>query len=215
MSTSAQIAANQQNATRSTGPRTGAGKAASSQNGVSHGLSSGFRVLVHESQSDFDLLTFALFEEFNPQDEHQLFLVNEMAQARWRMSRIDRLEAKAFEAMLNGPDATADGRIVAYLSKNNRDPLTLLLRYRAAAERAYFKAARELQQLRKADEKLQKTAMDTFVNQYVYGEPKSAPRQNGFASQTAPSHGAAPRAGQAPGMQLVPDPSSSGSPNTR
>ncbi|HZU23927.1 MAG TPA: hypothetical protein VFA04_00300 [Bryobacteraceae bacterium] len=52
MSSSAQILANQKNATSSTGPRTEAGKATSSQNAVSHGLTGGFRVLPHENQAD-------------------------------------------------------------------------------------------------------------------------------------------------------------------
>jgi hypothetical protein len=61
MATTAQILANQQNAQKSTGPRSPEGKAASAQNAAKHGLSSAFRVLQHEDQDEFDqtLTTFA------------------------------------------------------------------------------------------------------------------------------------------------------------
>jgi xanthine/CO dehydrogenase XdhC/CoxF family maturation factor len=95
MSTPAQISANQRNARSSTGPCTDAGKALCSQNGVSHGPSSNFSVLTHESQSEFDALLASLRAEFSPATQNDQFLVGEMAQSRWKMRRIDRLETLA------------------------------------------------------------------------------------------------------------------------
>jgi hypothetical protein len=55
MSTEAQISANQANAQLSTGPKTEAGKSASSQNSWKHGLAVGvFRVLATEDQFMYD-----------------------------------------------------------------------------------------------------------------------------------------------------------------
>ena len=54
MSTNAQIAANQNNAQHSTGPRTESGKAASAQNNLKFGFCGKFIVLSLESQEEFD-----------------------------------------------------------------------------------------------------------------------------------------------------------------
>src|SRR6516165_5144292 len=70
MSTSAQIAANQKNAELSTGPRTEAGRAVSSQNGVTHSLSSTFRVLMRENQAEFDALKRRIAEEHKPEGDN-------------------------------------------------------------------------------------------------------------------------------------------------
>ena len=49
MATAAQIAANRRNALKSTGPRTGAGKAASSRNALRHGLRARTAVVLGEN----------------------------------------------------------------------------------------------------------------------------------------------------------------------
>jgi hypothetical protein len=77
MATTAQILANQQNAQKSTGPRSPEGKAASAQNAAKHGLSSAFRVLQHEDQGEFDQTLTTLRDEHNPATQHQVFLVEQ------------------------------------------------------------------------------------------------------------------------------------------
>jgi hypothetical protein len=184
MSTPAQISANQRNAQSSTGPCTDAGKALCSQNGVSHGLSSNFSVLAHESQSEFDALLASLRAEFSPATENDQFLVGEMAQSRWKMQRIDRLETRALDLIVLGDDASdnsPDGRIVAALSKNGRDPLPLLNRYRTTAERSYYKALNQLHKSRRDDQSSEQKALDDFITSYIYDLPTS---RIGSASQS-------------------------------
>src|SRR5436305_14849275 len=101
MATAAQIIANQHNATHSTGPKTPEGKAAAARNATKHGLSGAFTVLPHEDQAEFNTLLASLREELKPTSEHQRFLVEEMAQSRWRLARARRLENAMFEQMLN------------------------------------------------------------------------------------------------------------------
>jgi hypothetical protein len=163
MTSTAQVAANQQNAQFSTGPRTESGKAVSSQNGVSHGLSSVFAVLAHEDQSEFDALHKSLCEEFSPASDSERFLIAQTAQSRWKMQRIDRLETLALDLVVLGEDASGDspdGRILAALSRNNHDPLPLLNRYRTTAERSYFKALGRLQQDRRDNRRSHDQALD-------------------------------------------------------
>ncbi|UCC96542.1 MAG: hypothetical protein JSW66_11940 [Phycisphaerales bacterium] len=56
MSTQVQTNANQQNAQKSTGPRTAEGKAAVAQNALKHGLFAVEDLTSAENQADFELL---------------------------------------------------------------------------------------------------------------------------------------------------------------
>src|SRR6266498_1830145 len=141
MSSTAQILANQQNATQSTGPKSPAGKATSSANAIRHGLSGAFAILPHESRETFDELAAAIHNEYGPEGDTESFLVHQMVQARWKLLRIERLEALAFEQILTEPGGAddPDGRILsAILTSGN--PLDKLQRYSAAADRAFYKA---------------------------------------------------------------------------
>jgi hypothetical protein len=192
MATSAQITANQKNPQLSTGPRT-EGRAVSSQNGVTSSLSSTFRVLMHENQGEFDALKQRIAEEHNPEGEHETFLVEQMVQSRWRLVRISRLENVAFDYMLMGEDPSQsedpDAKIIAAMSKNGRDPLALLERYRIAAERAYYNAHKELTANRRAAAKEQRAVTKEIIHQAMWGPvlEDDAPVGNGFASQNTPS----------------------------
>ncbi|MBN2181419.1 MAG: hypothetical protein JW715_05860, partial [Sedimentisphaerales bacterium] len=63
MSTQAQINANRQNAQKSTGPKTAAGKAVSAKNAVKHGLFAEEAVITGENPADFNNLRQELLAE--------------------------------------------------------------------------------------------------------------------------------------------------------
>lgn len=138
MATVSQINANRENALHSTGPRTVEGKSRSAANATRHGLTGNFSVLPSESQSDFDELLAGYQAEFHPQGHHQNHLVSEMAQARWRMARVDRLEAQAFN------DCLDDAALLTAITSDRSGAFASLRRYRASAEKTYHKAHREL-----------------------------------------------------------------------
>jgi hypothetical protein len=162
MATAAQISANQQNATHSTGPKTPEGKAAAARNSTKHGLSGAFTVLPHEDQDEFDILLACLRDEFHPGNEHESFLVEQMAQSRWRLARARRLETAMFEQMLNGHiPADDDQRIAAKLVSGGDRALAAIQRYASAAERSYYKAHAEL-----------------LKSRQLQNEPKSPPRHS-------------------------------------
>jgi hypothetical protein len=87
MSTAAQIVANQENATHSTGPITEEGKAASSQNHFKHGFCAHFRVLEYESTEAYSDLITALQGEHQPATPTENILVDRMAQHHWLSQR--------------------------------------------------------------------------------------------------------------------------------
>ena len=68
-------------------------------------------VLPHESQEEYDSLEGVIVNRFKPADELEMDLVKEMAGARWRLRRIEAMEAALFEKAFGeqrehqGPDA--------------------------------------------------------------------------------------------------------------
>ena len=97
MSTAAQTLANQQNAQRSTGPQTPEGKAASSRNASTHGLSNAsFTLLPTEDVAGFNAALDCYLERFDPQDHHEVFLTQLMVQSTWKLARIHRIQAALF-----------------------------------------------------------------------------------------------------------------------
>src|SRR5262249_36778021 len=79
MSSAAQIAANQRNAQFSTGPKTEAGKAASSANSRKHGLCAKIPLLKSENPEDLQSLLDELFNEHQPVGITEETLVRKMA----------------------------------------------------------------------------------------------------------------------------------------
>ena len=151
MSTQAQILANRQNASHSSGPKTPEGKAASSANATRHGLSGIFTVLPHENREEFETLAAAIRDEFKPQGDSENFLIGEMIQARCKLLRLQRLESAAHEQILTEPGSAGDpdARILDAMGKSG-NLLDKLERYAASARRCYYKALHELQVARKA-----------------------------------------------------------------
>ena len=134
MSTEAQIAANRANAELSTGAKTEEGKAASSRNRTSHGLTYGniFFILPCESGEAYSILLANLHHEHRPTTETERILVDRMAQHHWMRCRAEGLESGCFRD---------DGSI-------NEKGLALYTRYRTGHERAFHKCLNELLKLR-------------------------------------------------------------------
>jgi hypothetical protein len=125
------------------------GNVPSSANATRDALSAGFRVLPNENQQEFDELIAEYHGAFAPATTHERFLVEEMAQSRWRLARIRRLETAVVEQMVAAADpADADAVLAAALIGNTAGPFKTLQRYAAAAERSYYRALKQLQAAR-------------------------------------------------------------------
>jgi hypothetical protein len=182
MASSAQIVANQNNALLSTGPKTPEGKSAAARNSIKHGLSGAFTVLPHEDQDEFDILLACLRDEMAPANEHESFLVEQMAQSRWRLRRLQRLENAAFELLMEieqgSPLVTLDSdhRIAARMIQGRGDALASLHRYSTAAERSYYKAHKEFLAARRAAPPKVVQNEPKRERRQVQNEPNSAPK---------------------------------------
>ena len=93
----AKLAANRANAQHSTGPTTDRGKAISSQNATTHGLTGGPVVLPTEDITEYQFFSTAIIESLAPGNAIEREFAEIVAQAQWRMKRFRPIE----EGLLN------------------------------------------------------------------------------------------------------------------
>ncbi len=136
MSTAAQIAANQANAQKSSGPKTDEGKAASSQNNLRFGLAGSFHLLDYEKEEEYDTLKASLCFEHQPQTQFEIILIEKMTQHFWVAQRAMKLQDLNLAVDQGIPGEIAQKQIA------------LMIRYQTTHERAFHKCADELRKLR-------------------------------------------------------------------
>ncbi len=100
MATEAQIAANRENAKKSTGPKTAEGKAASAQNAVKHGFFARDAVVRDEDQADFDLYREEMLAEMGPVGVMESTLAERIVALAWRLRRAERMQDQALKMQM-------------------------------------------------------------------------------------------------------------------
>lgn len=146
MASERQVEANRQNALKSTGPTTPAGKARASKNAMRHGLRSQDLILSWESAKDFDRLAKELEREYRPATATERVLVARLFACIWRLRRILVVERRA----LGGNDEARASDRTTYLLAINK--------HEAGLDRFLYRALRELEHVqaeRKARERLE------------------------------------------------------------
>ena len=111
---SARTAAKRRNAQRSTGPKTEAGKAASSQNRLAHGLCSEELLIAGETAADFEALLGSFRKAYNPLNDEEAMLTDQLVQALWRFNRAQPVETTMLQS-------TQMLRLVASNARGNTD----------------------------------------------------------------------------------------------
>lgn len=143
------------NGAKSKGPITEEGKARSAQNAMRHGLTSRRIVIAGESQEEFDAFELAYRNDFEPQGEVENELVHEVASARWRLRRLEQMEAALHEKARRklaeelGPEA--DPHEIQFLSLGEvaeSPAFRNLVRYQNQLRRAAEKAEKDLHERR-------------------------------------------------------------------
>ena len=173
MASDAQIRANRLNAQKSTGPRTGAGKAKAAQNAVRHGLLAQQVVIRGEDPGQFEFYRDQMLGELAPAGAMESMLAERVVGLAWRLRRAERIQAEVFDAMLvedetspvrkllrsmrskgaddghadSGPGETALGRVVVRDFGNAR-VLDRLGMYERRIEHSLYRTMTELQKLR-------------------------------------------------------------------
>src|ERR1700757_3268620 len=94
-----QLEANRRNALKSTGPKTGEGKARSSMNALRHGLTAAQAVLPHENEDDYEKIREGMLESYAPENPAEQALVEELVIAYWRLMRMHRVETRYWDQL--------------------------------------------------------------------------------------------------------------------
>jgi hypothetical protein len=127
MNSQKRIDANRNNAQKSTGPRTQAGKERSSKNALKHGLRAEQVVLPTEDPQAFQEHLEAWVEDWQPPSMARRHLVEQAAVASWRIKRCIRLETTRISTRVEAAYGEWDGRvrdgIDAELGRLEEDPI--------------------------------------------------------------------------------------------
>jgi hypothetical protein len=155
MSTQAQVDANRRNAQHSTGPKTDAGKAASSQNAHQHGLCSPAAVAPGEDPAAYQAFATALVAELDPIGMDQRVQAERIAFLSWKLQRIPAIEASTLEGtrLCFKREALKQGKIrsqfpTADLIAGDLDRMMKLQTYEMRLSRALEQARKELRRLK-------------------------------------------------------------------
>jgi hypothetical protein len=97
MSTEKQIAANRQNATKSTGPISTEGKARAAQNARTHGLTAARMVVAGEEAAAVEAFRHACYLEWQPVGAFETTLVDEIVFDTVRLGRVPWIEASVLD----------------------------------------------------------------------------------------------------------------------
>lgn len=148
MTTSKQLAANRQNALRSTGPRTPEGKAVSSMNARTHGLLCRGILLPDEDRNVFQTFSRGLREPLRPRGDLEDLLADRIISCAWRMRRALVMEVDVLQnARKNWRTGEDDVNLGKALTRTmvDCDVFGNLGRYERGLERSLYKALHELQ----------------------------------------------------------------------
>lgn len=163
MTSQKKIDANRQNAQKSTGPKTDAGKAVIAQNAVKHGLTAAAPVIPGEDPIAYNEFRRRLLDELLPKGSMENMLADRIVDLSWRLKRSGRLQLGAFDVYADGisepPDTPALGKI-AVDDFSDRRVLDRLLMYERRLEHSLYKSMLELQRLQFIRTKYQSLLMD-------------------------------------------------------
>jgi hypothetical protein len=137
-SSAARLTANTANAQHSTGPRTPEGRARSSQNARTHGLTARDLIITPDEQEEFEELLNGYQTDVQPQGETQQTLFEALVEAAWNLRRVRRAETKLCS---NIPclDLLDDQEIQKKLDR--------LARHKVHIERTFHRSLKELKAL--------------------------------------------------------------------
>ena len=162
ITTNRKVVANRANSSKSTGPRTKAGKERSSQNALTHGLLSQCAIVPGEEPALLEAFRADLMARLDPWGAMECLLADRVVSTAWRLRRAARYEGRLTQEELDHmaefrrkysnvhrdkPERDT-GKMVKRLL--NEDLLPKLSRYESRIERGLYRALHELQRMQAA-----------------------------------------------------------------
>ncbi|MCC6364385.1 MAG: hypothetical protein IT165_12745 [Bryobacterales bacterium] len=130
---------NRENSQKSTGPKTEAGKAASSRNALKEGFSASFAIVAPEDGQCYDEFLAGLRAELQPQGVQEEDLFRRISLASWNIRRIEKLTFALYEETGADPLASDDSAVVSKLERYTR--------HQTLNERSYYRGIKQLRLL--------------------------------------------------------------------
>jgi len=131
--------ANAANARLSTGPKTPEGKARSSVNARTHGLTAKDVVIGPEDREEFDAMLADFQSDVAPQGVIQQTLFDELVSAAWNLRRIRRMETELSAGVASYLDLLDN--------EHTQTKLDRLARHKSRIERTFHRSLKELKAL--------------------------------------------------------------------
>jgi hypothetical protein len=138
------IAANRENAKRSTGPKTPEGKAVARLNAMKHGIFSEMTVVDFEDEDDLEVFGRRMRAELAPVGELELALADRLVSLAWRIRRLTGIEGELLEA------GNSDRQPGCAFGGYTGEKLQRLNRYETTLDRQLYRTLHELQRLQAA-----------------------------------------------------------------
>ena len=199
MPTPKQIAANQSNAKKSTGPVTPAGKSKSRLNALRHGLTGQVTLMPEEDRAAFNSFCIEIAASLHPDNAFEHQLAHSIAEDTWRLNRARALENNIFalghaddahKIRTSHPEAHA-ALTAAHVFTSDPHQFQLLSLYMQRTTRDMQKnlaTLRQLQADRKAlrQQDLEETTARYSLNtmKHLPFNPDQHPGPNGFVFST-------------------------------
>jgi len=175
------LAANRANALKSTGPNTPEGKAASSLNALTHGITAQTPVLSHENPAEYAALRLEYYDRFLPLDPFEDDLLDDIIKVRWHIRRIREIEDAHFEIELSRPD------IRQGFDQIGGAALTAICHSRLNGSGALALANKQLSRLSREYNRLIRTFVDLRRDLPPHSSEPTARPDNGLAGQNEPN----------------------------
>ena len=152
----AKIDANRRNALHSTGPKTDAGKQASSRNAIKHGIYAGTFVIPEEGRSEYAAFCDTYLDQFQPEGLEEQNLVQQMIAAQWRLLRLNVVVGvwDKSRGLLRRSESDPKPGVIEIEMEIAHDPdslqaLNRVLQMQSRLTREYNRAASQLKKLQK------------------------------------------------------------------
>ena len=179
-------AVNRNNARKSTGPRTEAGKQVSRFNALRHGLTGQVVVLPSEDQSAYQRHNQAFLAEYQPKGATEAQLVQFLTDTSWRLNRIASIETNLFtlgisenDHWVNADHPQAQSALAMALAfRRNERTLANLSIYSQRLQRQFERALAQLRQIqaeRRSNEKSQLDQASKILKMHNDRQPPAQP----------------------------------------
>ncbi|MEP7361921.1 MAG: hypothetical protein ABI972_01590 [Acidobacteriota bacterium] len=151
----AKLRANRENAKKSTGPRTEAGKARSARNAITHGITARDITALGEHYRALPELIQHFTNSWNPRNPFEAALIKRLAELQLRLDRCARMETGLLD--LDMPPVTSVdshesiNSALANSFASNEGKFNVFSRYEANLSRAFDRTLKQLLAIRKQD----------------------------------------------------------------